>query len=333
MDIESQKLEELQLDNMQFEGFKNVLAKPRDEMYLAFIESFGKENCISNGHAPRTKHEVLSGISKVEKRNIQIDVDIVNLPYTVLNARKKPAKTAFTTMNPEQRKIFLVPDHTPTRILSDKAFHIEGFDMLLAQKEITKSQYDLFVNKMDMLNVGERVSASIIHEYGHILTYKAFDELGISNKSAKVYEWLNETGYLDNCSKRIVGFADFEAPYKINVALEQLAEDYRVSYDIYKGVPLSPLPHSITFVQDAKNHEYFLEGVEGMTKVLLLDKKNKKGLVKEEKSPLEFIIPFGEADRTDLSTRYTDGQLTPLTAERKARDLKVLADFDNLFGG
>lgn len=319
------------IEHIQFEGFINVLAKPRDDLFIHFTDSFGKTNCIHNGHTPRTKHEVNSGLKCVEKRFIKLDAEVVNLPYTVLNARKRPAKTAFTTRIPEHRKIFLVPDHTPTRILSDVAYHKDTFELLLTQKEIDKDTFELFSKKMDRLDVGERVAASIIHEYGHILTYNAMDFLGIENPS-ELYMWLDDTGYLDNCSKRIAGFADMEAPSKINNALEQLAEDYRVSHDIFNGFGLSTLPHGLTFAQDAKNKENFLEGVDCMTKVLLLDKKSKKvSSIDKETTALDFIVPFGEADRSSLSSRYTQGQINPLTKEIKKRDLEVLKEFEDNF--
>lgn len=158
------------------------------------MESFGVENCIENGHKPRTFHEVNSGLSNVRKRGIEIDAVIVNLPYTVLNARRKPAETAFTTRDIEQRKIYLVPDHTPTRILNDKAYHIDGFELLLSQKDISHSEFGIFTQKLETLDIGKRVSASIIHEYGHILTYRALDTLKIHSPNA-AYKWLDEVGY------------------------------------------------------------------------------------------------------------------------------------------
>ena len=322
------KFEEF-FDDIAFEGFVNVLAKPRAPLYVQFMDSFGEENCILNGHQPRTRHEINSGLKSVEKRNIKIDAEVINLPYTVLNGRKKPAITAFTTRNPEQRKIYLVPEHTPTRILNDKAFHQEAFDFHFSQSKLNKVTYELFMHQMEKLDVGERVAASIIHEYGHILTYNAFDQLGI-HKPTEVYSYLDETGYLDNCAKRIVDFTTMDARLKLNHALEQIAEDYRVSHDIYNGLGLSPLPHGLTFIQDAINNDDFIEGVDIMTNVLLLDQK--KTISKSAgPSALDYIIPFGEANRTVLSTRYTEGHLAPLTKEIKEKDFKELEELEERF--
>lgn len=91
------------------------------------------------------------------------------------------------------------------------------------------------------------------------------------------------------------------------------------------------MPHGITFVQDVKNKDNFLEGVEIMTKVLPIDKKGTRNLEKAKGASLDYILPFGEADRSALAGRFTSGQLSPLTDEIKSRDVELLRNFEKEF--
>ncbi|MCZ0870919.1 hypothetical protein [Peribacillus sp. AS_2] len=317
---------DIPFDDVQLEnGFINVLNKPTNMYFQEMHLSFGADRCISNGHMPRTKHEVYSGFKKVEQKNIIIDTEIVNLPFTVVNGRGKPAETAFTTR--DNRKIYLVPDHTPTRILNDLAHHREGFEMLLAQSAIDKGIYDTWDREMKRLDVGERTAASIIHEFGHILTYRAMDNNGIE-QLMDVYDWLDDSGYLDNCASRIVSFSDRDPFWKINVAIEQIAEDYRVSFDIRESYGMSSLPHCITYVQDIIKPDNFLRGVEIMTNLLQLGKAKKK--INEIKAnPLDIVLPFGEASRSSFTSRFTQGDPTPLTDKDKDKDRELIRKYEN----
>lgn len=308
--------------------FTNVLQRSSDKLYEDLLEGWGQEKCIENGYKMRSKHEVYSGLAYVTNtKGIQLDAEVVNLPFTVLNRINKPAETAFTERTTERRKIYLVPDHTPTRIYKDVSAHTAGFDALLSSKSISVKMYERVTNEMEKLDVAGRVGASIIHEMGHILTYRAMDKLGIE-KTAEAYQWLDELGYIDNCSKRVVSFSDRDPLFMLNIALEQLAEDYRLSHYIREGYPIASLPHSISYIQDIVNPETFLEGVEIMSKLLTVEKK--KSALKEKGTSLDFVIPYGEGDRS-VTAQFAIGKPTPITKEKKMRDLKALREFDSSY--
>ncbi|BBN97519.1 hypothetical protein [Sporolactobacillus terrae] len=305
--------------------FVNVPDKLENIYHHEIIKRYGISRCMKNGYAQRTNHEIYSGLKRVANKRINLDAEIVNLPFTVLDLRGNPANTAFTDRY--DQRIFLVPDYTPVRIVSDKAFHKTGYDELLKEKKITKEQHDYFVSNMEKMDVGERVSSSIIHEYGHILTYRALDRESVDN-AKRVFEFLHDYKYLDNCSKRIVQFSESSVPWKINAAIEQLAEDYRVSHDIRDSFSCAQLPHCITFKQDIENPDYFLEGVEIMAKLLNVSKKKVKRNETSDRNYLDSIMPFGEASRTPKLSQFMHGNPTPMTEEDYQRDLKFFENDD-----
>ncbi|WP_431090140.1 hypothetical protein [Paenibacillus sp. 8b26] len=196
--------------------------------------------------------------------------------------------------------------------------------MLQSMKSISKELAERWESEISKLNTGERVAASIIHEYGHILTFRAWGNMGIKN-TLDVYDWLDEYGYLDNFSKRIVSFNEGDAPWQINVAIEQLAEDFRLALDVKNQNGACCLPHIITYQQDLLNPEGYLEGVDIMKNLLQFDGKLKKGRVS---GALDSIIPFGEANRSSLPTNFIHGEITPLTQEDKDRAREKLKQFE-----
>ncbi|MFB5760192.1 hypothetical protein [Paenibacillus medicaginis] len=299
--------------------FVNVLSRTTDIYHSSLFDTYGEDRLFDNGYRRRTKHEVYSGIKKCEHIGVIINAEIVNLPYTVINERGKPAETAFTVRNPElHRNIYLVPDHTPTRILKDKAYHNAGLEALFKDQKITRDCLDSWIGAMSDLNVGERVAASIIHEYGHILTYRAMDNEDIET-AIQMYDWLGDMGYLDNCSHRIVQFSK-DPLWQMNVAVEQLAEDFRVSQYVKKEQDVCPLPSCLSYRQDIANPEKYLEGVEIMTKLLNIQEQIRK---KQQKTSLDNILPFGEANRSDsVMNHFSLGEITPLTEDdkKKARE-------------
>jgi hypothetical protein len=315
------ELQNQELDVVFFEPrFFNVAEKANDPYYQLVKSAYGDDRIVYNGYKQRTNHEVQSGIKVVKKRRINIDVDIVNLPFTVTK-RGKPAETAFTDRTPEHRFIYLVPDHTPTRIMNDTAYHRQGIESLLAEKSVNPELAMKWLKEMEKLDVGERVAATLIHEYGHILTYQAMDKAGI-NDPYDAYVWLDESGYLDNCSERIVGFSQGgvitaeDAFRQINIAMEQLAEDYRLSVYVKSEHDACPLPSCISYKEDLINPHKFLKGVEIMTKLLNLDAKAKKA-IQAQHNMLDAIMPFGEANRSVAASQFGHGEVTPLTKDQK----------------
>lgn len=315
------------LDDINLEkGFINIQKKSNNSLYIEILETYGKDRCLDNGLKPRMKHEVLNGIKSVKERRININTDIVNLPFTVLNKRGKAAETAFTDR--EKRKVFLVPDHTQIRIINDYHYHKTGFETLYKEKSISIENFEMLMNKIEKLNVGERVGASIIHEYGHILTYEAMDRYNVETLT-DMYNWLGGMGYLDNCSERIVLFSKENPFAKINIALEQLAEDYRISFELRGNYVMASLPHSISYIQDIKNPDKLLEGVDIMATLLDLDQKRQDNYRKKNAILLlDDILPFGEAGRTDSILQFSHGEPIPLTNEQKQKDLEILKKYD-----
>ncbi|WP_433945540.1 hypothetical protein [Paenibacillus sp. SN-8-1] len=309
--LDDNALEDISLERQ----FVNVLDRQSDPYHVSVFDTYGVDRIFYNGYRRRTRHEINTAISTYQQQGIEIDAEIINLPYTVLNLRGKPAETAFTDKNTNHRHIYLVPDHTPTRILNDKAFHGSGLETLLKTQQISQVVFDRWNTAMNNLDIGNRVAYSINHEYGHILTYRAMDESGIETP-LQVYDWLGDLGYLDNCSHRIVQFNN-GAAWQIHVALEQLAEDYRLSHFVQNEQSACSLPSCLSYQQDIVNPEKYLEGVEIMTKLLDIQDKLRK---KQQKSSLESILPFGEANRSDSAMEYFSlGVITPITEENKKK--------------
>lgn len=323
-DIEDLKaIEAEQVENLRFE-FVNVLNKPRNPQKLLLMDCYGPTSIKHNGLPPRTRHEINNGLRVVQELGVTLCKDVINLPFTVAKGHKV-ATTAFTDRTPELRNIYLVPDHTPTRIMIDKSYHLDGFDELLQEGQIGTEVHKLCVEAVSNLTVGDRVAASILHEYGHILTYEAFDADGVESY-VDIYDWLDREGYLDNCSYRVATFNEQPATFQINIALELLAEDYRLSCYIKNGDYIFCLPHSIGFMQDIINTGNFLKGVEIMGKLL---KINSGCTVKSSSNKkLDSVLPFGEAPRTNrLMSGFTRGPIKPLTEEDKKRaraELKLM---------
>ncbi|WP_371378970.1 hypothetical protein [Sporomusa aerivorans] len=330
MDVESLTigLENEELDKILFESrFVNVKKKDNDLIYRSIVESYGLDKIHDNGLQPRSFFEISCGLSVIKKLGIEIIAPIYNLPFTVAK-RRKPAQTAFADCRIERRHIYLVPDHTTTRILDDQEFHISGIEMLQGDNEIEESVAEKWIREIQKLDVGHRVAGSILHEQGHILTFDAMDKTNISSQSA-LFKWLDAYGYLDNCSERIVLFSQLEPSIMINTALESLAEDYRLSHFVKSCEHTCCLPHSLSYVQDILYPEKFLKGVEIMKE--LLSKRQLKAAVRPStKGSLEAILPFGEAQRCDSMRCYSHGKITPLTKEDKAKALEKLQKLECL---
>jgi hypothetical protein len=309
-----------EIDDIYFESrFINVFDKPTSQTYQQIHGFFGESRIQYNGIERRTNFEIYNGLKCAEKRRVSIDVLIYNLPFTVLK-HNRPAETAFVDRQIDRRFIYLVPDHTPTRILTDIVWHKEGYERLIESNKIDRATVDKWIHTMESeLNLGERVASTILHEFGHILTFRVWDRLGITER-LDLYDWFDEFGYLDNCSNRIVSFSEEHAEIQINTCIEQLAEDYRISHDVKKEDDTCCLPHIISYEQDIINPEMFLEGVDIMTKILSLNGKVKIEKEKEKESAaFDRIVPFGEANRPSVPARFRHGNITPITEADKKR--------------
>lgn len=305
-------------EDLLFESsFINIGTKSRDRFYDFMIETYGLSRIMDNGYKQRTKHEVYTGISEINKLGISLEAKIYNLPVTVLSSRGKPAETAFTDRSPELRNIYLVPDHTPSRIVKNQAYHKNGIEEAVLDGKIDIETAEKWIKSLEQLDISHRVAASILHEHGHILMYNIMDKLEIKNKM-ELYDWLELTGYLDNCSQRVVSFSQQSPNVQINIAMEEFAEDYRISHYMSSINDTCCLPHSISYIQDIINPDCFMRGVEIVGNLLKFKTGKKTGDYAQQQ--LENILPFGEADRCDSIMRcFTHGTPVPLTKEDKLR--------------
>lgn len=325
LDEAKQLISDGPIDDLYFESrIVNVLNKTASDAYIDLQNYYGTENIHDNGFAPRTKHEIYSGLKCVERRGIITDTTIYNLPFTVSKGARL-AETAFVDRPLERRNIYLVPDHTETRIKLDISYHTEGYLRLVENKELSQEKATEYIEYMNTyLTVGERVAATLIHEYGHILSFRILDTLGITER-INLYDWFDEYGYLDNVSVRIVSFSQEHPDRKINICMEQLAEDYRVSHDVKNSNDMCCLPHIISFEQDIINPDKFLEGAVIMSNLLSLKGKSKgEKFSQKEKSSIDRVIPFGEANRSSVPTSFRHGEITPITEADKKRDRELL---------
>ncbi len=319
----------LDLDPIHFEKTViNVFQRDSDFHHGVMIGLYGKENIVENGFERRTDYEVHAGLAAAKKRNkFIINTEIVNLPYTVMDRFGRPAKTAFTSIGVD--KIFLVPDYTPNRVREDAAIHISGYEMLRdTYKGINKKEIDQAIEAVHSLTNAERVGATILHEQGHLLNYLAMDGCN-TNSPSEVYEWFDQHKYIDNCAKRVVNFSQANALHKVNIAMEVLAEDYRVSFEMRGGYCYPNLPHAVTYLQDIKNPDNFMEGVEIMSKLLTIEDKQKR-IIDRQKDALKAIVPFGEADR-ESAAKFSLGDPQPITEDMKKKDLELLRRFEKNF--
>ncbi|WP_291633038.1 hypothetical protein [Clostridium sp.] len=322
--IELNELKNIELEDVAFE-FTNVFDKESDEERKKLVEMYGEKFFIKNDYERRTKNEIRTAL-RIIKYNLKIDLEeikIINLPFTIIKSGRQ-AQTAFTDRHCECKKIYLVPDDTALKVKRDKKYHLTGILNLYINEQIDELVYAKWYKEIEKLNIGERVTASILHEYGHILTYNKLDICKIY-KPLELYNLLDETNYLDNCSLRICNFGDISVITKLNTCLEMLAEDYRVSNYIKKADDVCMLPHSISYLQDIINPIEFLKGVDIMGKLLDLNVKERKGVVKPLNSLLDKILPFGEGSRTiGNMQRFTTGQIVQLTEMDKIKDREAL---------
>jgi hypothetical protein len=300
--------------------FINVLNKTNDEQYMVLLNLCGETSIINNGLSPRTKHEIFSGLKVVDRIGVEIDAKIFNLPFTVSNGRKL-ADTAFTFRKIELRNIYLVPDHTITRVMKEKDVSLNIIEDLLQKERISSTIAEKWCATIANLDVGERVAGSILHEYGHILTYRAMDRAGIGNSVTEGYGWLVESGYLANCLRRIVGFSLMNPLVKINYAMEQMAEDYRISHYVKCHATACCLTHGISFAQDISKPELYLEGVSIMTQLISVKKTHKKVVSTPEKKTLIDVLPFGELNRSDVLVKTLAGGSIPSMSDAKIKQL------------
>lgn len=309
------------IDEIAFESrFHNVHDK-RNNIHGKELHNFyGTGNIYKRDDMPRrSKHEVFNGIGVLRKIGVDIIAPIYNLPFTVMKSGR-PATTAFTDKNLGFRNIYLVPDDTPQRVMDEKKFYNETINELIHVGRISINKGTKWLQALDTLNTGQRVAASILHEQGHILTYNILDKNDIGDPS-DLYDWLDDHGYLDNCSSRIPAFRKIDVIRQLNAALEQLAEDYRVSHFVKMEMDTCCLPHATSYIQDIHRPESFFEGVDIMVRLLKIEGTLNKASGRISQ-PLDDVLPFGEACRSEFLKQFTRGPIEPLTAgdKKKARE-------------
>jgi hypothetical protein len=221
----------------------------------------------------RTKHEVYGGYKRAKERQKDILIDIKSIKVFNLHFRFKNSNTnalnttAMMMRNSKSNEeiILLLPDNTKVTYHKERDFYINAANKLVFDNDYPMDpDYQSFlIENLNILNVHERCTQSLLHEYGHILHWRIFDKLNFKLDS-EVYQWFHENGYTKLLNLRSPEFAGATDKGKIYLLKESIVEDYRIYLNMMEKNGMFILPNINTYQGDFRNPNLLIKGVRCM---------------------------------------------------------------------
>ncbi|WP_341357483.1 hypothetical protein [Rossellomorea sp. y25] len=241
----------------------------------------------------RTKHEVYGGYKRAKERQKGILIDIKNIKVFNLYFRFKNSNTdalgttAMMMRNSKSNEeiILLLPDNTKVTYHRERNFYINAANKLVFHNDYPMNPDDqsFLIENLNLLNVHERCTQSLLHEYGHILHFRIFDKLNFTLDS-EVYQWFHDNGYTKLLNLRSPEFAGATDKDKIYLLKESIVEDYRIYLNMLEKNGMFILPNINTYQGDFRNPNLLIEGVRCMKSMFEEFIKQEKGMSDQNQS-------------------------------------------------
>lgn len=217
----------------------------------------------------RQRHEVNGGYKIARRRGARLnEVGLYNLLFRFADPLRRNAIAIMTkTEQPPKEKILLLPDDTLERCETESSSYLTAARRLVMQGKMDSDDQSNLIENLRFLNVHERCAQTLQHEFGHILHWRIWDELGVGNFKEQL-NWFVINDYYDLTCTRIPGFKDLHVLEKIHILKESLVEDYRISLNLQAENGKFILPNKYCYSGDFECPDLMYEGVETMKNML-----------------------------------------------------------------
>ena len=139
----------------------------------------------------------------------------------------------FKTKN-KKEWILILPDDTKKRIEAEKQAYLQVAGYLTLFKGLMNpKEHSNLIENLNELSINERCSQSFLHEFGHIMQWRALDKLYDDNYQIDhIFQWFIDSGYVLHVDKRFPKLKGLEAKMVVYYLKESLAEDYRIKLNL-----------------------------------------------------------------------------------------------------
>ncbi|MDG5788987.1 hypothetical protein QA612_16135 [Evansella sp. AB-P1] len=263
-------LTKISLDNFELE--KKRVKNIREKTAL-LIELIDSETDIFYGFSPRPKFEVLGGHKIAFNKGANLnEVKVMNLYFRFRKANLDGTSSAIMYRDLDGNEIILLlPDDTKNRIELEYNKYVDYANKLVFSSDpmmsMNPDDQDHLIENLRLLTIPERCAQSLMHEYGHVLHWRIFDQLDLKQRSQQ-YQWFYQNGYIDNVVKRYPGFESLSANDRLYILKESFVEDYRIYLNFNAINDMFILPNVVSFVGDFLHPELIYEGVRIMAKMI-----------------------------------------------------------------
>lgn len=238
----------------------------------------------------RTKHEVYGGYKKGKERQKKIlldlkSINVFNLYFRFQNQKTNAlSTTAMLIRNSKtnEETILLLPDNTEETYKAERNFYIGIATRLVFNIDhpMDSDTHSFLIENLNLLNIHERCTQSLLHEYGHIIHWRIFDQLNLKN-SSDIYEWFHKYGYTTLMNSRSPEFKSTSDSQKVYLLKESLVEDYRIYLNMLEKNGMFILPNINTFEGDFRDPVLLIEGVRCMRNMFKDFISQEKGQIKQ----------------------------------------------------
>jgi hypothetical protein len=303
------------------------------ERSKVLVELLGTSPDFDYTHPHRKRFEVLGGHKVARRKQEKIKANfqtakIFNLFFRFKSKERDCLHTTAAMFRPleyYQEWILLFPDDTRGRVQREKRTYIDiaGELSFNINHNMDADTHDALLVNLKLLNTNERCAQSILHEFGHLLHWRMFDALDITDIPG-MYLWFLDSGYIENVDKRYYKFASLTIPERVYYLKESLVEDYRIWLNFEDKSGMFILPNSTCFYGDFLQPSLLEEGVSIMKEMLGPALNNQAKLGKKGIS--------GEPDREKTARKIFNDTInsgwTPGAARMTRKDhLKELDEF------
>ena len=270
LEIEEFNLEKIDLEVIELERKRVKNVREKTALLINLIDS---ETEVFYSYPPRPKFEVLGGHKIAVKRGANLnEVKVYNLYFRFKKYNLNGTSTALMFRDHEKiENILLLPDDTKNRIVLEIRKYLDVAKKLVFNLDPTQqmdpNDQDFLLENLRLLNVTERCAQSLLHEYGHVLHWRIFEQRELDTPS-KQFRWFWENGYAENLSERFPGFQALCVDDMLYYLKESFVEDYRIWLNTRELNGKYLLPNLITFVGDFINPIKAYEGVGIMARML-----------------------------------------------------------------
>jgi hypothetical protein len=319
---------DLQLGTLEMD--RKIVSNVREKTAV-LLRIIDGNSIVTYSDTPRTKHEINGAYKIALNRCEQIaTTKVYNLYFKFKSFDGWLDGTGIALMwrPPEilEEWIMLLPDDTSKRIATEKRMLLDEARSLAFSLLMNSDDHSILIENLNLLTIHERCAQSLMHEVGHVLHWREFDEKGITARDlSEQYKWFVESGYLYNVNKRCPLFDKKSALDKVVLLKESLVEDYRISLNIEATRGKFILPNKICFSGDFQKPKLLEEGIEimkNMLKNVAVQSRRKSA----SSSDLDSIQIIREIRRVRRQSKWVAGKIT-VTENDIMRDLEELSHF------